>query len=78
MTFRLRLRKVNHVEPEKTKGTPDAEAVVEGAQALGGSEDHCGHCGLEPAGGELPVMDVEGEGKEAFSLAAGRAVLSMA
>ena len=32
----------------------------------------------EPAGGELPVMDVEGEGKEAFSLAAGRAVLSMA
>ena len=51
---------------------------MEGAQALGGSEDHCGHCGLEPAGGELPVMDVEGEGKEAFSLAAGRAVLSMA
>ena len=42
MTSRLRLREVNHVEPEKTKGAAGAEAVVEGAQALGGSEDRCG------------------------------------
>lgn len=43
VTFRLRLRKVNRVEPEKkTMGTTEAEAVVEGAQAPGGSEGHCG------------------------------------
>lgn len=41
MTFRLRLRKVSHVEPEKkAMGTTEAEAVVEGAQAPGGSEGH--------------------------------------
>lgn len=41
VTFRLRLRKVSHVEPEKkAMGTTEAEAVVEGAQAHGGSEGH--------------------------------------